>query len=255
MLTDQRECACGESFPRLSARPGGRARRMRQRNDIDTQAAARHGLECSDLVHEWPRRQELFDRDPPHRQDQGGLEQLDLAIEPGAAIEQLFRARHAITALGVFSWETPACGRNVDAGSELFLVETERQEPLEELLAGGPSERATERGLFVAWGLPDEKHFGADRVPHDWRAMHVRAETAGAKRALVSFEQGEGGLRRGRLGQRLFAHRPTMTQVVRVDRTGPGFGHGCRSIAAFAKHEPAGMRVRDMSCKWLRASC
>src|SRR4051812_40800481 len=105
MLADQCECACGERFTRLCAWPGGRARGMREWDYIDAQLAARHDLERTDLFDEWTRRQELFDRDATHWQNQRGFEQLDFAIEPGTAIEQLFRTRHTVATLGVFAGE------------------------------------------------------------------------------------------------------------------------------------------------------
>ncbi len=104
---------------------------MRQWDDVDARLASRHDLHRSNLFNEWTRREELLDRDAPHRQDELWLEELDFAIEPGTAIEQLFRGRHAIAALRILAGEAAARGGDVHARSELFFVQAEREEPFE----------------------------------------------------------------------------------------------------------------------------
>jgi len=170
---------------------------VRERDDIDPPLAACHELHGSDLFDERACWEELLDRDAAHRQNQSGLEQLDFALQPRAAIEQLFRTRHAISAFRILAGETAASSGDVDASAELLFVQAQREEPLEELFARGPRKGAAERGLFVARSLPDEEHSGLHWSPHDRRPMHVRAQPACAQGALVGFEEMQGGFHRG----------------------------------------------------------
>jgi len=198
MIADQREGTRRKRLSRLGTGPRGCTRWVRQWDDIDARLAARHHLHRADLFNEWARRQELFDCDAPDGQDQMRLEQFDFALEPGATIEQLLRSGHAIAALRVFAGKAAARSSDVHARAELLFIEAEREEPLEQLFTGGPSEGSAERRLLVTWGLTNEENLGAHRGPHDRGAMHVRAEPAGAKRSLVGEDDAECGGHWGR---------------------------------------------------------
>ncbi len=93
-------------------------------------------------------------RDASHGHDQRRPEQLDLALEPGTAVAHLLGARDAIAAFRVLAREAATHRCDVHARAKLRLIETERQKPLEQLLTGGPRERAAQRRLFVARCLP-----------------------------------------------------------------------------------------------------
>jgi hypothetical protein len=104
---------------------------VRQRDQIDRVLAARDAMHPPDVIDERTRRQELLDREPADRQDQARALQLELALEPGAAVRDLVRARHPVTTLRLLARKAAADRRHVHPRAELRLVEPERREPLE----------------------------------------------------------------------------------------------------------------------------
>src|SRR5687767_13174833 len=95
---------------------------MRQRNQVETAAVKAKRKGASDDFVELLEREELGNRELTDRNNELGLEKVDLVIHPGGTIPDLVRPRHAIAASRVFARKAATNCREIDLGADLFLA-------------------------------------------------------------------------------------------------------------------------------------
>src|SRR5688500_13432461 len=106
---------------------------MRQRDAVRAVVAVSDGELPSDRLDKWPFTEELTDRELAHRQDEVGLEQRELALQPARAIRDFIWRRHAIAAFRTFSRKAATHRRKINPGARFLFRPAERAfEPFEQ---------------------------------------------------------------------------------------------------------------------------
>jgi hypothetical protein len=158
---------------------------MRQRDHIAGELAESNARCRPDLFLQRAHRQKLCDRQASDRDDQLGLQQRDLALQPRPAVLDLGRRRHAIAALRQLAGEATADRGHVDALAKRRFVEAQSAEPAKQLLAGRPCERPAQRRFLGARRLPDQQHAREYGLAEHHGLVHLRAARAAPHRRLM----------------------------------------------------------------------
>lgn len=202
MLRHERERAVEQRLARLHPVPGRGARRMRQRDAIDRVTAVIDFEFLPDGLEQRALAEKLRDRELPHRQHEGRFQQRELALEPGRAVRDLVRRRHAVAALGALARKAAAHRGEINPVAHLVLGPAERGvEPLEQRLARRPCEGPAEFRLLVARRLADKHDATRDGAPDDDRLVHPRTTLARAQRGEMFFDRRKRGHKKVRTGR------------------------------------------------------
>lgn len=148
---------------------------------VDTEAAPNR------LIH-GPVAEKLGEGQFADRQDQRGLQQAHLRLQPMCTGFDLYRGRNTVPTLGFLPRKTTANSRKVETLPDLVFSPTEsRGKPLEEGLARGPRKGAPEEGLLVSGSLTNKQHGAGHRTPNHDRLVHGGTTLAGAQARQMGF--------------------------------------------------------------------
>jgi hypothetical protein len=176
------------------------ARRMRQRNQIESVSGVAHPKFPTDNILQLFAVHKLRDRKPAYRNNQARLENFDFSIHPIRTVSNFICRRNAVGSTGRFAWKTTANSREINPRSDSGLIHAAKLlKPAKQRLPGGVRERPFQCWLAWARCLTDDDHIAEDCAAGNWSRSHPWTASALLQPGNVSIQT---KLFRGRRHQR-----------------------------------------------------
>ena len=189
MLRDKGESPRKQVAAGWDAVPRRSARRMRQRNQIETMPGTPDFEAAADDRVEFRDRNKLRDRKFADRDDQIRLQDFDLCIQPRRAIANFLKRRDAIAASGRLAGKTAADRGKINSRSNFVFGCSDRfLKPLKKSATSSPGERFLQYGFAHARSLSYQHYFTGNRAARNRRRMHKRTTTAPKEIVYVRVE-------------------------------------------------------------------